>query len=65
MVLHLPIAIPCLKENRRISLRDKIWYSPYQLEVFDSFFVLDLKIVQVRFQICCYLWGSRARCRES
>ena len=57
-VLHLPIVNPSLKkESQTVFLKSKnlIFYS--SCKYFILFFVLDCIFLQVRFQICCYLWG--------
>ena len=58
-VFCLTIVISCLKWPKAIFLKSKnlillivagsIWY---------CFYVLDWVFLQVRFQICCYLWGT-------
>ena len=59
-VLHLPIAIPCLKEPLSVFLKSKncfFFYSSWRYLIL--FFVLDWIFLQVKFQICYYFWGPR------
>ena len=60
-VLHLPTLIPYLKNYRVFSRKVKIYFFSIAAGrmYLILFIALDQLFLQVRLQICCYLWGLR------
>ena len=60
-VLHSPIVISYLKESYNVFLESKnLIFSIVAGSIwFFFFFFLDWMFLQVRFQICYYLWGPK------
>ena len=58
--LHSPIVIPYLKEPWTVFLESKkLVFSIVAGSIWFCFLVLDWIFLQVRFQICCYLWEAK------
>ena len=56
-VIYLPIVIPYLQA---VFWKVKIWFFFYSSwKYLILFIVLGWIFLQIRFQICCYLWGLR------
>ena len=57
--VYMKLEVLAWRNTRLFSWRGKIWFSWQLLEVSDILFILDLLLLQVRFQIGCYLSGPR------